>query len=330
MIKRLFLSLLLLILLAVAALAGGWFVAKQRFVAATAVSQTVRVDIPRGAGLRHITSVLATAGLLPSKLDQLVFQIMVKDAGTAAALQAGEFDIPPHSSMAGIAEIIATGRNRVHYTLTIPEGLTSPEVIRLVEAMPELSGHVSLKVPTGSLLPETYAFQRGDSRDEAIARMQAALKKTLDELWPGRDPNLPLASKEEAVILASVVEKETGLATERPEVAAVFINRLRIGMPLQSDPTVIYGLAPDTGSLGRSLTRADLEQDHPWNTYTRKGLPQSPIANPGRASLMAVLHPANSKALYFVADGSGGHAFAKTLREHNRNVAKWRKLQRGN
>jgi UPF0755 protein len=158
--------------------------------------------------------------------------------------------------------------------------------------------------------------------------MQAAMTKTLDELWDNRDPNLPLTSKEEAVILASVVEKETGLAAERPQVAAVFINRLRLGMPLQSDPTVIYGLAPDTGSLGRALLRKDLEQDHPWNTYTRPGLPQSAIANPGRESIAAVLHPAQTKALYFVADGTGGHAFAESLAEHNRNVARWRRLQR--
>jgi UPF0755 protein len=155
------------------------------------------------------------------------------------------------------------------------------------------------------------------------------MTRTLDELWPHRDPNLPISSKEEAVILASVVEKETALAAERPQVAAVFINRLRLGMPLQSDPTVIYGLAPDTGSLGRPLLRADLEKDHPWNTYTRPGLPQSPIANPGRDSLYAVLHPAAIKALYFVADGSGGHAFADTLRQHNNNVAQWRRIQRG-
>jgi len=158
--------------------------------------------------------------------------------------------------------------------------------------------------------------------------MMDAMDAALAELWPGRAPDLPIATPEEAVILASIVEKETAVAAERPRVAAVFVNRLRLGMPLQSDPTVIYGLAPETGSLDRRLLRADLKTDHPYNTYTRGGLPKGPIANPGRDSLKAVLHPAETKDLYFVADGTGGHAFAETLREHNRNVAKWRRVQR--
>lgn len=328
MFKRLFFSLIGLCLLAVCAAAAGWILAEQRFTTASTSESETRVEIPRGAGLRQISQILVQQGLLKDKVDLWVFQGMVKARGTAASLQAGEFDIPAGSTMADIAAILGSGRNRVHYTLTIPEGLTSPEVLALVSQMGTLSGPAPAQVPTGSLLPETYAFLRGDSRADAVNRMQAAMTKTLDELWDSRDPNLPIASKQDAVILASVVEKETGLAAERPQVAAVFINRLRLGMPLQSDPTVIYGLAPDTGSLGRALLRKDLEQDHPWNTYTRPGLPQSPIANPGRESLAAVLHPAQTKALYFVADGTGGHAFAETLAEHNRNVARWRRLQR--
>ncbi len=328
MVKRLFLSLIFFCLLAVAAAGGAWVVADQRFTSASTNDQAVRVEIPRGAGLRHISALLQERGLLADSLDLWVFQGMVKARGMAASLQAGEFEIPAHSSMADIALILGSGRNRVHYSLTIPEGLTSPEALALIVGMDALTGPVPQGVKTGSLLPETYAFQRGDSRADAVARMQAEMTRTLDDLWANRDPNLPISSKEEAVILASVVEKETALASERPQVAAVFVNRLRLGMPLQSDPTVIYGLAPDTGSLGRALLRTDLEQDHPWNTYTRPGLPQSPIANPGRDSLHAVLHPAAIKALYFVADGSGGHAFAETLREHNTNVAQWRRLQR--
>jgi UPF0755 protein len=328
MIKRLFFSLITLCLLAVCAAAAGWVLAEQRFTTASTSDTATRIEVPRGAGLRHISQILAQQGLLKDKIDLWVFQGMVKARGTAASLQAGEFDIPAGSTMADISAILSSGRNRVHYTLTVPEGLTSPEVLALVNKMDVLSGAAPAQVATGSLLPETYAFLRGDSRAEAVSRMQAAMTKTLDELWDNRDPNLPLTSKEEAVILASVVEKETGLAAERPQVAAVFINRLRLGMPLQSDPTVIYGLAPDTGSLGRALLRKDLEQDHPWNTYTRPGLPQSAIANPGRESIAAVLHPAQTKALYFVADGTGGHAFAESLAEHNRNVARWRRLQR--
>lgn len=302
--------------------------ASKRYVAPGSAAQTVRLEIPRGAGLQKISQILADAGLIQQGADPLIFTVMVKRANLGGSLQAGEYDVPPASSMAAIAEMLSSGRNRVHYLLTIPEGLTTPEALRLISAMPELDGLLTLSPRTGTLLPETYAFMRGDQRNEAVRRMQAAMDKTLGELWEKRAPGLPLTSKEQAVILASVVEKETALAAERPRVAAVFINRLRAGMPLQSDPTVIYGLAPETGSLGRALLRSDLEKDHPWNTYTRPGLPASPIANPGRESLAAVLNPVKTNELYFVADGSGGHAFASTLAEHNRNVAAWRKMQR--
>lgn len=328
MLKRLVQSIASLVLLAVMTAGIAWVWATDRYQTPSATQDTVRIDIPRGSGLSRIGQILASHHLINSNLDPWVFTAMVKQSNRGGSLQAGEYDVPPHSSMADITDMLTSGKNRVHYSLTIPEGLTSPEVMRLIQAMPQLDGPLSLRPETGSLLPETYAFLRGDRRDEAIHRMQTALTKALDELWPNRDPNLPIKSKEEAIILASVVEKETALASERPRVAAVFINRLRLGMPLQSDPTVIYGLAPDTGSIARPLLRADLEKDHPWNTYTRNGLPLSPIANPGLESLRAVLHPARTKDLYFVADGSGGHAFAATLNDHNRNVTAWRKLQR--
>jgi len=177
-------------------------------------------------------------------------------------------------------------------------------------------------------LPETYRYEWGDSRAALVGRMRTARDQTLAELWQKRAPDLPVSTPQEAVILASIVEKETGIASERPRVAAVFINRLKRGMKLQSDPTVIYGIAPDAGDLDRPITRADLDAPNAFNTYIVTGLPPSPICHPGRAALAAVLNPLPSDELYFVADGTGGHAFAATLAEHNKNVARWRKLER--
>jgi UPF0755 protein len=198
-----------------------------------------------------------------------------------------------------------------------------------LEAAEGLTGPLPDPPPQGSLLPETYFFENGETRAAMLARMQKAMTDALAELWPQRAENLPFDTPEQAVVLASIVEKETGVAAERPQVASVFVNRLRRGMPLQSDPTVIFALTGGEADLGRPLLRADLQVDHPVNTYVVNGLPPTPIANPGRASLEAVLNPAETDFLYFVADGTGGHAFARTLAEHNRNVARWRAVQRG-
>ncbi len=214
---------------------------------------------------------------------------------------------------------------------TIPEGLTAPQVVALLAAAEGLDGEPPPldKIGEGTLLPETYQYVRGDRRVDIVGRMRKAMAETLDELWRKRSADAsPLATPRDAVILASIVERETALSEERPRIAAVFLNRLRRGMRLQSDPTVVYGLSNGTGTIGRPLTRADLAVDHPYNTYIHGGLPPGPIANPGRDSLAAVLQPAKSKDLYFVADGTGGHAFARTLDEHNRNVARWRRIQR--
>jgi UPF0755 protein len=213
--------------------------------------------------------------------------------------------------------------------LTIAEGLTVAEVYELLEEAHGLTGELPPPPPEGSLLPETYFYAFGDPRAELVRRMQRAMDDVLAELWPRRAEDLPLDGRAEALTLASIVDKETASAAERAKVAAVFVNRLRRGMRLQADPTVIYGLTAGEGPLGRSLTRRDWADDSDYNTYRIDGLPPGPIANPGRAAIEAVLNPAAVDYLYFVADGSGGHAFARTLDEHNRNVALWRKIKNG-
>ena len=229
--------------------------------------------------------------------------------------------------MEEVIEILRSGETLVH-RLTVPEGLTSREIVALVNGAEKLSGEIAELPAEGSLLPDTYHFARGDDRGELVARMRQAQADLMSSLWKERAENLPLASPEEAIILASIVEKETGLAEERNLVAGVFVNRLNKKMRLQSDPTVVYGVTMGKAPLGRPLSRKDLKTKTPYNTYTNAGLPPGPIANPGRAALEAVLQPTKTDHLYFVADGSGGHAFAKTLAQHNRNVAKWRKLQK--
>lgn len=315
------------VLVALAAATVAW-VGWTRWTAPGTTTETARVVIPRGAGVKRIAALLVDQGLLRDRLDVLVFPVGVTLADQGARLQAGEYDIPPGLSMAEIAAQLAGGVGLVHRPFTVAEGLTTPVVLDLLRAMPELEGAITLSPPTGALLPETYHTLRGESRDAVVRRMMAAMERTLADLWPNRAENLPISTPQEAVILASIVERETAVAAERPRVAAVFVNRLRLGMPLQSDPTVIYGLNPQTGTLDRPLLRRDLEADHAWNTYVIGGLPPSPIANPGRESLAAVLNPAVTQDLYFVADGTGGHAFARTLAEHNNNVAQWRRVQR--
>lgn len=320
------LAVLTVILGGVAAMVWQW--AQTRYHAPGQRLDVIVLEVPRGSGMARIVDLLSDAGLLRDETEKLLLPLFARLDGHAATLKAGEYAVPQDYSLADILLMLASGRNQVLYPLTIPEGLTVAEALERVRAMEVLEGDIAVSPKEGGLLPETYQVQRGDSRDAVVKRMMAAQAATLETLWAQRVEGLPLKSPQEAVILASVVEKETGVAAERRRVAGVFINRLRLRMPLQSDPTVIYGLAPETGSLGRPLLRKDLEQDHPWNTYTRSGLPAGPIALPGRLALEAVLNPEPTKALYFVADGTGGHAFAETLAEHNRNVARWRRLNR--
>ena len=287
----------------------------------TARSASTTVVLPARSGLRGVARQLAQAGVIRSPI---VFIVAAELTGAAHGLQAGEYAIASRGSLASIVAQIRQGRVVQHF-LTIPEGFTSAQAMETLARADELTGDASTP-PEGSLLPETYQVVRGETRAHVLARMRAERDALLSSLWAGRSAGLPYRSPEEAVILASVVEKETALASERPRVAAVFINRLRKGMSLASDPTVVYGL---TGGapLGHGLRVSELARRTPFNTYAVSGLPPTPIANPGRAALEAALHPAPGEELYFVADGTGGHAFSSTLDQHRKNVARWRAIE---
>lgn len=284
------------------------------------------VYIPSGSGVRQIGDVLAKNGVIA---DEWMFRLGAMITKVGGSLKAGEYQFPAKISIADTIKLLQAGKE-YQRQLTIPEGLTSYEIVELVNAAEALDGTLDIsRLPAeGTLLPETYYYTHGKKRTEIIDRMAEAMKKTLAEYWAKRDPKSIIKNENEWVTMASVVERETALATERPRVAGVFLNRLKIGMPLQSDPTTIYAVTEGKGKLGRSLTTADLRIDSPYNTYVAAGLPPGPIANPGRESLMAVLQPEEHQYLYFVADGTGGHAFGRSLEEHNANVAKWRALQR--
>jgi UPF0755 protein len=229
--------------------------------------------------------------------------------------------------MRQVLDTLVEGKSIAH-KVTLAEGLTSQQIVERIKANPDLKGDITEIPAEGTLLPDTYRFQIGDSRQDIIERMQVAQKKFLAKMWEERDPDIVVQTPEEAVTLASIVEKETGRADERPLIASVYQNRLRKKMRLQSDPTIIYGLVGGKGVLDHPIQQEELDRDTPYNTYKINGLPPGPIANPGRAAIEAVLKPANTKDLYFVADGSGGHAFAPTLDEHNKNVVKWRQVER--
>ncbi len=279
---------------------------------------------PRGVGLTEIAEKLENDGLVPHRY---IFQAAAWTLGHGRALKAGEYAIPPHASLRDIVNILASGRVVVR-RVVIPEGLTVRQAVAVLASAEGMEGTVSADaLKEGELLPATYNYVWGDERGRMLVRMRSGMNELVERTWRDRAPNLPISTAAEAVTLASIVEKETGKPSERALIARVFYNRLKAGMKLQSDPTVAYGIAPG-GELGRPLTRADLRQAHPYNTYVIDGLPPGPIANPGKAALEAVAKPAESDALYFVADGNGGHAFARTLAEHNRNVAQYRRLMR--
>jgi len=247
--------------------------------------------------------------------------------GNRSKIKAGEYLFKQNASLRDVIDTMVSGREILH-SITIPEGLTSEQILQRIREYDLLSGDLREVPKEGALLPETYRVARGMSRSDLVRKMQDDQKRALDQIWARRAADLPLRSPYELLTLASIVEKETGKADERPRVAGVFINRLTKRMRLQSDPTIVYGLVGGKGTLGRGILRSEVERPTPYNTYQIEGLPPGPIANPGRAALEAVANPSRTKDLFFVADGTGGHVFAETLEQHNRNVARWRMLER--
>jgi UPF0755 protein len=281
--------------------------------------------VERNTSLRDISVRLFTEGVVA---DERIFQFGVRAKGKANALKAGEYEIAAGASMQQVMETLVSGRS-VQYAVTIPEGLTVTQAWQRIATNEALTGDMPAAMPAeGMLLADTYSFPRGTSRGDVVERLRQLQAKLVDDVWQTRAPDLPISSVNEFVTLASIVEKETALANERPRVAAVFVNRLRQGMRLQSDPTIIYGIFGGAGKpADRPIFKSDIETPTPYNTYTIDALPPGPIAIPGRAALEAVARPIETKDLFFVADGTGGHVFAETLDEHNANVKRWRQIE---
>lgn len=298
-------------------------VARQQITAPGPHEEPVEFQVAKGAKMVEVADNLAKSGVVSSAM---MFRLAARYSGKERSIKFGDYEIPAKANMEEILELLASGGN-VQYRVTIPEGMTAAMAVARLMAEEKLTGTIEVAPPEGSLFPDTWQFQRGEDRNAVIARMQAKMIRVLDDAWENRDPDSPLKTKAELLILASIIEKETRPA-EHGTVASVFINRLRRGMRLQTDPTVIYGLTGGEAPLGRGLTRSELRKKTPYNTYLIDGLPPTAIANPGEASIRAAAQPDETPYLYFVADGTGGHAFAETLQEHNRNVAAWRRIER--
>jgi UPF0755 protein len=310
-----------LILLAVGA-GAGLFVGKQRFDAPGPLASEKIVNIPRG-GIRDIADQLVREGVIDQP-NLFIAGVMVMKARDE--LKAGEYQFPKQASLRQVVDTLIEARV-VQHPITIPEGLTSEQIVQRLLENPVLTGNIKEIPREGTLLPDTYHFPRGFSRERVIALMQQAQQRVLKDVWDYRHADLPLRTPEQLIILASIVEKETGRADERTRVASVFVNRLKQRMKLQSDPTIIYGLVGGKATLGRPIMRSEIEQPTPYNTYVIEGLPPAPIANPGRASLEAAAKPARTKELYFVADGNGGHVFSENYEMHQKAVARLRALE---
>jgi UPF0755 protein len=315
---------LIVLAIALVVLLGGGYGASLAWRAYTGpgpLPEPTQVVIPRG-GTERIAAALAEARVISDPRAFALAAWLTRDAGP---LRAAEFAFPAGAPVREVLRILREER-AVQRRLTIPEGLTAHQIRALLERTEGLTGETPA-IAEGAVLPETYLFEWGETRAALLRRADAAMDRALAEAWAARAPNLPLASAREALVLASIVERETGKPEERGEVAGVFVNRLRRGMPLQSDPTVAYA-ATGGAPMDRPISRADLDRDHPFNTYRIRGLPPGPIASPGRAALVAATRPEATDNLFFVADGTGGHAFSRTLEEHNRAVARWREVER--
>lgn len=320
-------GLLTLVLIVLIAIAGVLVYGVMTFNADGQFEEDRTFVVEPGNAVTTVAQRLEEQGFIS---NALIFRLGARALDREAALKAGEFNIAARSSMNQILRELTEGR-AIQYQVVIPEGFTSWQVVERVNADENLTGNISVLPPEGSLLPGAYSYRRGDTRESVILRMTEAMDAALAEVWEGRNESVPLETPEELLILASIVEKETGLASERQRVAGVFANRLRIGMRLQSDPTIIYGITLGQSTLGRGLRRSEIDEVTPYNTYQIDRLPPGPIANPGIESLQAVANPDDHDYLYFVAAGavpSDGHVFAQTYTEHQRNVAAYREIER--
>ncbi|MFL6803371.1 MAG: endolytic transglycosylase MltG [Xanthobacteraceae bacterium] len=315
----------ILTLLVLVAIVGGLALAigKQRFEAPGPLDRERIVNIPRGLGIKDIADVLQREGVI----DQpWVFMGGVIALKARDELKYGEYLFHRQASLRDVVDTLVEGKVIQHH-VTVPEGLTSEQIVARLLENDILGGSLKEIPKEGTLLPETYRFTRGTTREQIIQRMQQAHRRAVQDAWERRASDLPLQNPEQLVVLASIIEKETGRADERSRVAAVFVNRLKQKMKLQSDPTIIYGLVGGKGTLGRPIMRSEIEQPTPYNTYVITGLPPGPVANPGRAALEAAANPSRTREIYFVADGSGGHAFSETFDQHQRNVARLRQWE---
>lgn len=324
LLKRLSILINVMIVLLLLAILGA-FMLKHFYQAPSQNPETV-VVIPEGAGLSKVTDILAKQNLIKSPT---LFKLASYYQGTENNWRFGEYKVPKNASMQEIQNVLTQGK-AIELAVTLPEGLTSWEIVERLKQVPELTGEITVIPDEGSLAPNTYSFLRGSTRQEVIDQMILSQKKILETAWNDRAADSPLKSAQELLTLASIVEKETGNAEERPMVASVFVNRLRKGILLQTDPTVIYGITKGKGELGRGIRKSELVRETPYNTYVIKGLPPTAISNPGAESIKAAANPANTDYIYFVAktlSPKDGHLFAKTLDEHNKNVAAYRALE---
>src|ERR1700720_4033981 len=318
-------AIITILLLLMIGAGGGYYYGRQKLEAPGPLQEDKIVNIPSRAGMTDISDILIREGVIDNNRWAFIGSVFALKA--RSELKPGEYSFQKNASLRDVIGIMVEGKV-VQHAVTIPEGLTSEQIVARLTDNDIFAGTVKVVPREGTLLPETYKFPRGTTRDQVIARMQQAQKRVLAEIWERRNPDIPIKTPDQLVTLASIVEKETGKADERSRVAAVFANRLRQKIKLQSDPTIIYGLVGGKGTLGRPIKRSEIQQPSPYNTYVVDGLPPGPIANPGRASLEAAANPARTRDLFFVADGSGGHAFTETYDQHQKNVAKLRAMEK--
>ncbi|MFK4508029.1 endolytic transglycosylase MltG [Bradyrhizobium daqingense] len=318
-------AIITLLLIAMLGAGGVYYYGRQVLEAPGPLKEDKIVNIPQRAGKRDIAETLNREGV--TDINPWVFIASVAALKASSDLKPGEYSFQKNASLRDVIATIVEGKV-VQHSVTVPEGLTSEQIVARLSDNDIFTGSVRELPREGTLLPETYKFPRGTTREQVIQRMQQTHKRVLAEIWERRNQDIPVKSPEQLVTLASIVEKETGRADERSRVAAVFVNRLKQRIKLQSDPTIIYGLVGGKGTLGRPIKRSEITQPSPYNTYVIEGLPPGPIANPGRASLEAAANPARTRDLFFVADGTGGHAFTETYDAHQKNVAKLRAMEK--